>query len=77
MPQLLILAAVGAGAYFGARWVSKKARKFTANFERATKAAQDAKKQTQANAKYANVSRENAQELKKDPKTGVYHLDDD
>ena len=72
MPQLLILAAIGAGAYFGGKWIRKKARKFTANMERANKAAK-----TSAKQKPDNISRQEAQELKKDPKTGVYHVDDD
>jgi len=78
MSQLLILAAVGAGAYFGAKWISKKARKFTENIERAHKKAKDmARRQTQSDEKRANVSRKNVQELKKDPKTGVYRLEDE
>ena len=72
MPQLLILAAIGAGAYFGGKWVRKKARKFTADLERAKKSAK-----ASAQQKPDNISRKNAQELKKDPKTGVYHVDDD
>ncbi len=75
MPQLLILAAIGAGAYFGGKWISKKARKFTANMEKATKAAQKTK--ASAKQKPDNISRNDAQELKQDPKTGVYHVDDD
>ncbi|MCP4935412.1 MAG: hypothetical protein GY927_14725 [bacterium] len=72
MPQLLILAAIGASAYFGGKWISKKIRKFTANMEKATKTAKACAKQ-----KPDNFSRQDAQELKKDPKTGVYHVDDD
>ena len=72
MPQLLILAAIGAGAYFGGKWISKKSRKFTANMEKATKAAK-----TSAKQKPDNISRQDAQELKKDPKTGVYHIDEE
>ncbi len=72
MPQLLILAAIGAGAYFGSKWISKKARKFTANMEKAAKSAK-----TSAKQKPGNISRQEAQELKQDPKTGVYHVDDD
>ncbi len=72
MPQLLILAAIGAGAYFGGKWVRKKAREYTKNLQQAAKSAK-----TRAPKKPDNISRENVQELKKDPKTGVYHVDDD
>lgn len=60
MPPLIVLAAVGAGVYFGLKYLANEGRKATA---RSSNNNADKKKDV------------NAQTLKKDPKTGVYKVD--
>lgn len=71
MPQLLIVAAIGAGAYFGAKWIQKKANQFTRNMERKAKAQ---KQQKSSQTPHSNIENAEVEELVKDPETGVYRV---
>lgn len=70
MPQLLILAAIGAGVYFGGRWVRKTVSKINRDLEKAANIRRQEKSKTPPPEK-------DFAELKKDPKTGVYRVDDE
>jgi hypothetical protein len=73
MPQLLVLAAIGIGAYMGTKWFSKKLKKFNANMEKANKAQRQ--KQTQDPSRPQR--NDDVPELVKDPVTGVYQIKED
>lgn len=63
MPQLIFLAALGAGAYAGYRWLKKTAEEMTAEMQ---KAEVDVRERRQAgHAKDLGA-------LEYDPKSGVY-----
>ncbi len=70
MPQLLFLAALGAGAYMGAKWIGRKAAQFERNMERTKQAAKQRRKEKASHIK-------DIPELVKDPVTGVYKVKDD
>lgn len=67
MPQLLVLAAVGAGAYLGVKWLRRKAGEFQDEFKKAMDetGARDKK----------SYSIKDIPTLKPDPETGVYRID--
>ena len=74
MPQLVILIAIGAGAYFGYRWLKKQVR------EAAITAAKEAELTKNARPKKPASPSErarNAGELVWDEKAGVYRSKDD
>ena len=71
MPQLLILAAIGAGAYFGTRWIRNKAAQITRDAKRT---ARERKPQGNARSRRPDINSSDADELVKDPVTGVYRV---
>ena len=64
MPPLIVLAAVGAGVYFGLKYLANEGRKAAA------------RPSGKAGKKSASPDDVKAQTLKKDPKTGVYRVDE-
>ena len=77
MPQLLILAAIGAGAYFGSRWIRKKAAQFTRDLEQAKHAARKRQAGKQGQHSSHPPGNQDIADLVKDPKTGVYRVKKD
>jgi hypothetical protein len=67
MPQLLMLAALGAGVYLGAKWLG---RKVEAAMPRQRGAQADATEPTTR-----KPSRDDIPTLVQDPETGVYKID--
>ncbi len=74
MPQLLVLATIGVGAYFGVRWVRKKARQITREMEAARRAARQTRRTP---SPYEHVKSARVTELEQDPETGVYKVKDE
>ena len=75
MPPLLVLAAVGVGAYVGVKWIRNKAAQINRDLERAKKnhdTEQDVPMQPATNFKKPDIA-----ELEKDPITGIYRVKDD
>ena len=70
MPQLLFLAAIGAGAWLGTRWVHNRVRQFSRDVENLKKAARQQQGQTGARRPPEDIA-----ELKQDPVTGVYRVE--
>ena len=74
MPQIILLVAIGAGAYFGYRWLKKQV------LEAAITAAKEAELKNNAGVKKPGSPSErarNAGELVWDEKAGVYRTKDD
>jgi len=73
VPNLIILATLGAGAYFAYRWIKKQIR------EAAIEAARDAQKSQQSDGGWGTPKAERARdagELVWDEKAGVYRKKD-
>ena len=74
MPQLLILAAIGAGTYVGTRWLRKKVAQFAADLGEEPRRKGPQKTSHTAREKFTATE---AEELVIDPKTGIYHIKKD
>ncbi len=74
MPPLLIIVALGAGTWLGSRWLRNKAKKVNLDRQKARKSAKNYRRDKTASGP---IHRDKVDELKKDPITGVYRVDED
>ncbi len=68
MPQFLVLAAIGGGAYLGARWLKRKFKSVQRDFASSVNKAQERQR---------TPRQSDAQTMEYDSKTGVYHIEED
>ncbi len=70
MPQILVLAAIGGGAYLGARWLKRKFTNMQRDFANSVP-------KTRPPSEPQKASHDEAQTMEYDPKTGVYRIKGD
>jgi hypothetical protein len=73
MPQLLMLAAIGAGVYLGAKWLGRKADEIMQQGRRRTEAEQRTASDRAGDARRPPAG--DIPTLVQDPETGVYQID--
>lgn len=69
MPPLIALGVLGAGLYFGYRWITRQGAQVAAQLER----AEEALKRREARRNWEDNGRE-LTTLEQDPETGVYRV---